>query len=110
VEGSRPKTLAIWITWLLSVPGIISGVYVAIIWWWGRGKDLSWSTSQGRLGLGLWVWMVALLWLGFITILPATVSMLVLWGSKNATTHDKIGGLVVLICAWLGLFVLGFLQ
>lgn len=108
---TRQLSLALWSTWLLSAPGIVVGLYVLYVYEWEQGRMPSFNKlSRSDYGLQLFVWLTLVGSAAFITILPATVSIVFLWISKRASLPKKIGGSVAGLCAWIGILMMQILK
>jgi H+/Cl- antiporter ClcA len=99
-QGTRKWLL--WTTWILCVPGILTGAYAFHLYWLYSGKNLNFGTRTGALAFEGFFGLFFLSTVSIVTTSIATVSLVGLWASSEAPFRYKISGTVGVGLAWIG--------
>ena len=99
-QGSRKWLL--WVTWILSAPGICNGVYILFYSQWEVGKRADFGTPAGATAFGRFLLVYVLAAASIYTIPVATLFLLLLCLS-NVPRRLKISGSIAVALGWLWL-------
>jgi hypothetical protein len=100
----------LWITWILSAPGIAAGLYILHFHWWVTGKDLSLGTRQGDLAFE-GIFGLFFLWgTGLCSTVAATISLAVLWASSGVSRSLKTITSILVCVALCGILLIRLMR
>jgi hypothetical protein len=93
-------------TWILSIFGILAGLSATAFHFWRLDKSLSFGSRAGNLTFGFTIWLILLFNVALWTLLPATICLVLLWGSRQVPLRAKVSGSIAVCLAWLGMLTL----